>query len=248
MSGHSIELKGSVFTLTVLHLENDDPAQIHQQLQQKASQAPRFFDSAPLVINVEHLSEVPDFDDLIDAIASANFIPVGVSGITSDSMRIAAKHAGLAILTTRKENPENAVTLHTPKENLYKDSLDTPLKNISDSHDADDQVPTKIIQGNVRSGQQIYSPGPIVIIGSVSNGAEIISNDSIHVYGTLRGRALAGARGNFESRIFCRHLEAELVSIAGHYLLSDNLPEQCFGQEIQIRLENEKIIFDKLMS
>ena len=100
----------------------------------------------------------------------------------------------------------------------------------------------------MRSGQQIYSPGPVVILGSVSNGAEIISNDSIHVYGTLRGRALAGARGNHDARIFCGHLEAELISIAGHYLLSDSLPEPHVGQEVQISLENEKIIFDKLTS
>lgn len=248
MSGHSIELKGSVFTLTVLHLENDDPEQIQQQLQQKASQAPRFFDSAPLVINVDQLNEIPDFDAILDAIIAANFIPVGVSGIHSDQMRQAAREAGLAVLTSRKENSDSSTIPHTPKSNIYKDTIDAPLKTISDTGDYQESIPTRIIQGNVRSGQQIYSPGPIVIIGSVSNGAEIISNDSIHVYGRLRGRALAGARGNYESRIFCRHLEAELVSIAGHYLLSDNLPEQCFGQEIQIRLENEKIIFDKLMS
>jgi len=168
-------------------------------------------------------------------------------------MRDAAKHAGLAILTTGKESVVNEVTLHTPKESIYKTPSElreaaTAEPESSVVLQAEEQTSTKVIQGNVRSGQQIYSSGPVVIVGSVSNGAEIISNDSIHVYGNLRGRALAGARGNQDARIFCGRLEAELISIAGHYLLSDSLPESFVGQEAQIRLENEKIIFDKLIS
>jgi septum site-determining protein MinC len=253
MSERGYELKGSVFTMMVLHLEDAIPEQIQQLLEQKVSQAPKFFDSAPLVINVELLTEIPNFSQIISAILAANFIPVGITGAKSGEMREAAKKAGLAILTAGKEANTNtdAVTLHTPKETIYK----TP----SELREEQETVPiapsetenlasTKVVQSNVRSGQQIYSPGPVVILGSVSNGAEIISNDSIHVYGTLRGRALAGARGNHDARIFCGHLDAELISIAGHYLLSDSLPEQHIGQEVQIRLENEKIIFDKLTS
>ena len=252
MSERSYELKGSVFTMTVLHLEDAVPAQIQQLLEQKASQAPKFFDSAPLVINVELLDEVPDFSQIMSAILSANFIPVGVTGVKSNEMREAAKQAGLAILTAGKETSSDSVALHTPKETIYKtpselrEEQQASRSNIAS--EAESLVPTRVVQGNVRSGQQIYSPGPVVILGSVSNGAEIISNDSIHVYGTLRGRALAGARGNQDAQIFCGHLEAELISIAGHYLLSDSLPEQHIGREVQIRLDNEKIIFDKLTS
>jgi septum site-determining protein MinC len=253
MSERGYELKGSVFTMTVLHLENAIPEQIQELLTKKASQAPKFFDSAPLVINVEMLSDIPDFGNIISAISSSNFIPVGVTGVKNQAMRDAAKHAGLAILTTGKESVVNEVTLHTPKESIYKTPSElreaaTAEPESSVVLQAEEQTSTKVIQGNVRSGQQIYSSGPVVIVGSVSNGAEIISNDSIHVYGNLRGRALAGARGNQDARIFCGRLEAELISIAGHYLLSDSLPESFVGQEAQIRLENEKIIFDKLIS
>ncbi len=257
MSERGYELKGSVFTMTVLHLEDAVPEQIQQLLEKKASQAPKFFDSAPLVINVEMLTETPDFNKIKSAIFAANFIPVGVAGVRNNEMREAAKNAGLAILTAGKEVTSDSVTLHTPKESIYKTPSELreeaeaqaaqaqPQAEISQS---DASISTKVVQGNVRSGQQIYSAGPVVILGSVSNGAEIISNDSIHVYGNLRGRALAGARGNHDARIFCGHLEAELVSIAGHYLLSDSLPEPFVGQEVQIRLDNEKIIFDKLIS
>ncbi len=254
MSERGYELKGSVFTMTVLYLEDAVPAQIQNLLEQKANQAPKFFDSAPLVMNVEQLTDIPDFPAILTAIRAANFIPVGVAGVKNNEMRDAAKQAGLAILTAGKDTSSdaNTVVLHTPKETIYKtpselreehESAQTP-----DTSESRGIVPTKVVQGTVRSGQQIYSSGPVVILGSVSNGAEIISNDSIHVYGTLRGRALAGARGNSEARIFCGHLEAELISVAGHYLLSDNLPEQYIGQEVQIRLDNEKIIFDKLTS
>lgn len=253
MSERGYELKGSVFTMTVLHLEDAVPEQIQQLLTQKASQAPKFFDSAPLVINVEMLSDIPDFNKIMSAILATNFIPVGVTGVRNNEMREAAKNAGLAVLTAGKDVAADPVILHTPKESIYK--TPSELREETEEQAAqvgiaqpDSLISTKVVQGNVRSGQQIYSPGPVVILGSVSNGAEIISNDSIHVYGNLRGRALAGARGNHDARIFCGHLEAELVSIAGHYLLSDSLPEPFVGQEVQIRLDNEKIIFDKLIS
>lgn len=255
MSERGYELKGSVFTMTVLHLEDAVPEQIQQLLEQKASQAPKFFESAPLVINVESLTDIPDFQKMQSAIFAANFIPVGVTGVKGNEMRAAAKASGLAILTTGKEvAAPDSVTLHTPKESIYKtpselrEQAESQGVNSPVDPSTDAPVSTKVIQGNVRSGQQIYSLGPVVVLGSVSNGAEIISNDSIHVYGNLRGRALAGARGNQDARIFCGNLEAELISIAGNYLLSDSLPKSFVGQEVQIRLENEKIIFDKLIS
>lgn len=252
MSERGNELKGSVFTMSVLHLEDASPEKIKQLLNDKAKQAPKFFDSAPLVLNVEALTEVPDFNKIMNAIYAANFILVGVTGVKSAEIRQAAKDVGLAILTSGKEVAADQVVLHTPREKIYKtpselrESTEAEPTQIVSEPDSGEFVTTKVIQGTVRSGQQIYSAGPIVILGSVSNGAEIISNDSIHVYGNLRGRALAGARGNSEARIFCGRLEAELISIAGHYLPSESLPANYVGQEVQIKLESEKIIFDKL--
>ena len=88
----------------------------------------------------------------------------------------------------------------------------------------------------------------MVIIGTVGNGAEVIADDSIHIYGSLRGRALAGARGNTQARIYCQELDPELVSIAGTYQLSDALPTEMTGQNVYIRLEQDKLIFEKLQS
>ena len=94
----------------------------------------------------------------------------------------------------------------------------------------------------------MYAIRSYYVLGSVSNGAEVIADDSIHVYGVLRGRALAGARGNGQARIICQGLEAELVSIAGTYQVRDVLPESSLDQETQIRLEQDKLIFERLQS
>ena len=258
MSERGNELKGSVFTLSVLHIENTSPDDIFHLLQQKAKQAPKFFESAPLVINVENLASPPDFTAIEAAITASGFIPVGITGVHNDDIRQAAKASGLAILTSRKESVVHSdVVPHTPKESIYKTPSElreaaeeepstSNIVNLAEQNPAESFAATKVVQGNIRSGQQIYSKGPIVILGSVSNGAEIISDDSIHVYGSLRGRALAGAVGNNSARIFCGRLEAELISIAGHYLPSESLPAEFVGKEVQIQLSNEKIIFDKL--
>jgi septum site-determining protein MinC len=96
---------------------------------------------------------------------------------------------------------------------------------------------TLLIDSPVRSGQSIVNhDGDVVVIGSVASAAEIIAVGSIHVYGTLRGRAMAGAFGNTQARIFCRRLEAELIAIDGNYLLADDLEPDLRGKAVQARL------------
>src|SRR6266550_4664154 len=98
----------------------------------------------------------------------------------------------------------------------------------------------------VRSGTQIYARGAdLVVTAPVSPGAEIMADGNIHVYGVLRGRALAGASGDVEARIFCSRLEAELVSIAGHYLVSDQLPVEQRGSAVQIALVDDQLTVTK---
>jgi septum site-determining protein MinC len=82
--------------------------------------------------------------------------------------------------------------------------------------------------GNVRSGQQLYAENcDLTVMATVGAGAEVIADGSIHIYGTLRGRALAGAQGNTAARIFCRDFHAELVAIAGHYKVLDDVRTTC---------------------
>ncbi|MBL1377347.1 septum site-determining protein MinC [Zobellella iuensis] len=223
MAERGIELKGSSFTLSVVHITDNDIQRVKQQLAEKIAQAPEFFRAAPLVINIEKLSQTPDFSALASAIRELELVPVGVSGVRDESARSAARAAGLAVMTTGK----------VPVQ-------ETPAALLS-------QPGTKVHRGPVRSGQQVYAPnGSLVILGAVSNGAEVIADDSIHIYGQLRGRAVAGAKGNDTARIYCQQLMAELISIAGHYQLSDGLQGPKWEQAVSISLAGEQLKFDRL--
>ncbi len=231
MAERGNEFKGSSFTLSVLHLTDTDPQQIKELLSSKVAQAPQFFQSAPLVVNIEELEITPDFDEIKQIIEDEGFVLVGVTGAQDEQTREAAKQAGLAVMTAGRsvESAEPAARQETPAEPVI--------------------TATRVHHGNVRSGQQIYAPGgSLVIIGSVGNGAEVIADDSIHIYGALRGRALAGARGNQQARIYCQQLEPELISIAGTYQVNDALPTEMVNKDVFIRLEQNKLIFDKLQS
>lgn len=234
MADNGIELKGSTFTLSVLHLTDMDPQQIKELLETKVAQAPQFFNFAPLVINVERLESTPDFESLKEIIEREDFVLVGITGARDEATKVAAKAAGLAVMTAGKAVVPSQESAPQPVEREKEEPMLTP---------------TKVHHGNVRSGQQIYAAGgSLVIIGTVGNGAEVIADDSIHIYGSLRGRALAGARGNTQARIYCQELDPELVSIAGTYQLSDALPKEMNGQHVHVHLEQDKLIFEKLQS
>ena len=234
MADNGIELKGSTFTLSVLHLTDMDPQQIKELLETKVAQAPQFFNFAPLVVNVERLESTPDFESLKEIIEREDFVLVGITGARDEATKVAAKAAGLAVMTAGKAVVPSQESAPQPVEREKEEPMLTP---------------TKVHHGNVRSGQQIYAAGgSLVIIGTVGNGAEVIADDSIHIYGSLRGRALAGARGNTQARIYCQELDPELVSIAGTYQLSDALPKEMNGQHVHVHLEQDKLIFEKLQS
>src|SRR6218665_3405114 len=107
---------------------------------------------------------------------------------------------------------------------------------------------TMVLDGPLRSGQQAYARGAdLVVLAAVSFGAEVIADGHIHVYAPLRGRAIAGARGNTEARIFCTCLEPQLLSIAGIYrTIETDLPGAVRGKPAQVRLEGEKLIIEPL--
>ena len=113
--------------------------------------------------------------------------------------------------------------------------------------DAPSRASTKVINRPVRSGQQAYARGgDLIVLGLTSAGAELIADGNIHVYGALRGRALAGASGDAGARIFCRSLEADLVSIAGNWQVRDDMPDGLIGKPAQISLKDEKLIIEPL--
>ena len=96
-----------------------------------------------------------------------------------------------------------------------------------------------LIETPIRSGQSVIFPfGEVTVLGSVASGAEIVAGGSIHIYGTLRGRAMAGSAGDTRARIFCSRNEAELLAIDGYYLTAENMDASLRGRPVQVSLEN----------
>ncbi|MBS4698525.1 septum site-determining protein MinC [Aeromonas media] len=231
------ELKGTTFTISVLHLSDGNPDRIRQLLEAKVAQAPQFFNCAPLVLNVERLSEIPDFEQLRELVESEDFVLVGITGARDEAMKTAAKAAGLAVMVSGKSRKAEPVAPAPAPE---------PVE-VAQVAQVQALEPTKVHVGPVRSGQQIYAAGTsLVVLGSVSPGAEVIADDSIHIYGALRGRAIAGAKGNPLARIYCQQLQAELLSIAGTFQLSDALPAGLIQEPVHIRLDNEQLRIDRI--
>lgn len=221
----SFELKGSLFTLTVFHLLQTDLTSVNTQLQHLVKQTPKFFQHMPVVIDLQRLSKVDnkiDFPELISILRNHLLIPVGTRGGSPEQQQ-AATEAGLAILPNTK----------TDLSEQHSAAPQTP---------ATTEVNSKVITQPVRSGQQIYArKADLIVLGPVSPGAELLADGNIHIYGNLRGRALAGVMGNPNSHIFCHHLEAELISIAGHYWVNEDLQNISVKQNAHIYLEHDRL-------
>ncbi|AWK41927.1 septum site-determining protein MinC [Photorhabdus laumondii subsp. laumondii] len=227
MSQSPIELKGSNFTLSVVHLHNDQPEIILQALQEKVEQAPDFLKNAPVVINISALPADADLKALHHAIDSAGFRIVGMSGCRDEQQRRAVIKASLPLLSEGKKQKTSAKE-DKPAEPAIKK--------------------TRVINLPVRSGQRIYAQGSdLIVTSNVSAGAELIADGNIHIYGMMRGRALAGASGDQECLVFCTHLNAELISIAGQYWLGDKIPTELAGKAAKLSLVNNELTIEPLI-
>ena len=215
-------LKAGVAPCTVLQLMQVDLEGISQQLTATVQQAPEFFRGVPVVIDLEKLlaEGAPDFAGLKAMLIASGLIPVGVRHV-NDIQREAALSEGLPSLAAGKLQ---AVS----EQKTEKDTRHTP---------------TRMVTTPVRSGTQIYArDADLVVIAAVSPGAELLADGNIHVYGPLRGRALAGVQGTRSARIFCTSLEAELVSVAGYYLTQEDMQALLPNHDmIQIYLEGEEL-------
>jgi len=159
---------------------------------------------------------------------------VGISGCKDTELKAEIDRAGLPLLNEGKEKAPRAapVAVETPPPAAQN------VTNITK---------TRMIDVPVRSGQRIYAPNcDLIVTSHVSAGAELIADGNIHVYGMMRGRALAGASGDRDAQIFCTHLTAELVSIAGEYWLSDKIPAEFYGKAARLLLADDALTVQPL--
>lgn len=226
LKSQAFKLKGRLYTLTVLHVLTTDKQQFAEQLADVLAKAPKLFEHAPLVLDFSALSgEHVDIVELTSQLRQTGLMPVAIQGVSADQQMQAI---GLGLAPIHASSSQDKLFAEVQPEPTI-----TPAETIR----------TKLLTTPVRSGQQVVSKGgDLVVTSSVSQGAELLADGNIHVYGALRGRALAGIDGNKQARIFCHALEAELVSIAGFYRLSDSMqapqgPCQIFLQDEHIHIE-----------
>ena len=256
------KLRGGSYTLLVLQLVDLKNPNFFQWLLDKIAQAPNFYRHSPVVLDLQGLGEAAPFNfaELVRRLRQHQLIPVGVQNGTEEQNR-GAINAGLSVFpmwreskSTRPlpgEEPAAAETAPAEKKNaadavrkeLGKENPEESSKNAGKAAPSGSKVITKPI----RSGRQIYAQGgDLVVLNTVSAGAELLADGNMHVYGTLRGRALAGVAGDETARIFCRSLNAELVSIAGHWLVRDDMDEDLIDCEVQIYLKDEELVIEPL--
>jgi septum site-determining protein MinC len=222
----SFELKGSLFTLTVFRLLRDDAGAIATELAEKRAQAPGFFANTPVVIDLEGLEEgcVPDLAVISGLMRDHGLMPAAVRG-GGDALREAAAALGLGVLSAAPATKPRAASA----------AQEPPAPT------------TTIIRRPVRSGQQVYARGgDLVVLAPVSAGSELLADGDIHVYGALRGRALAGVRGNTRARIYCQSMGAELVSVAGNYRVMEDIEGNVMGRPAQAYLDEDHLVIEAL--
>jgi septum site-determining protein MinC len=256
------ELEGMVSTVTVLRLLTTDVAAIRKALLNKVEQMPGFFQDAPVALDLSVL-EGTDEDSEEDAPAprrevdlgvlaamlrELRLVPVGVRALR-EARRTAARAAGLGTIrgSGRKAVRAKEAKADEPAKAPAQAKAAAPAERRNEPERrreaAPDAGPALLLRVPLRSGQVVYAEQcDAIVLAPVNAGAELIADGNIHVYGALRGRALAGAHGNEEARIFCKSLEADLVAIAGCYLRADEIPEARRGKPAQIYLENDKLI------
>jgi septum site-determining protein MinC len=235
----SPDLKGSSFTLSVLHLADNEIAKTVEFLKEKVAQAPGFFSSAPIVIDVSQVEADIDYQALKEGIYQAGLVPVGITGSKDKRIHDHAASAGLAVMNASKSS-KTTIQAESPPEVIHSELAEV-------DHLAGTMIPTKIIRTPIRSGQQVYAQDcDLVILNHVNAGAEVIADGSIHIYGTLRGRAIAGAKGHKDATIICNDLQAELVSIAGNYWLSDQITEEYWQKKVVISSSSDTLKTDIL--
>lgn len=242
------EFKSATLPLIAVILKTADLSVLAEALDAQLADSPDFFEQEPVVIDLSQLrEEQPQGDEagegLIDFIALRGLLarhqtqPIAVRG-GSDAQHAAARAAGLSVAAMpsapapRPSEPPAAA----PEAPQIVREVPVPANG------------TLLIDKPLRSGQQVYARGgDVVVTAVVSYGAEVIADGNVHVYAPLRGKAIAGARGNTEARIFSTCLEAQLVAIAGIYRTAEvPLPDAVLGKAAQIRLDGKKLVIDAI--
>lgn len=232
----TFEIKSADLPLVALVLKSTDLEALSRELAKRFGEIPDFFDNDPLVVELSSLAspgDSIDFTALVALLRPYRLAPIAVRGGTPAQMAAALAAGLVAAPDARTSAPARAASAPA-------------------APDAPPPQGALVIDKPLRSGQQIYARGrDLVVLAMVNAGAEVVADGHIHVYAPLRGKAMAGARGNADARIFALSLEPELLSIAGIYRTSENpLPEGVWGKPTQVRLvpgpDGDKLVMEPI--
>lgn len=262
------KIRNASFPLFVLHVQTAQMETFTQQMRAHVAQAPEFFAGAPVALALDG-DALPDFADLAAFMREIGLPLVGLVG-GSPAQRDAARAAGLGLLPEKPARARAARAQPADGEQTTPAVEPAALPDQAEAAIGDDartpaaqpvaevgETPAPVglgprgalvIDKPVRAGQRIHAEGcDLVVLAIVNAGAELIADGDIHVYAPLRGRALAGARGNTAARIYAQAMEAELVAIAGYYLVFEQgVPPEARGKPAQVYLDGERVSLSPL--
>ena len=252
----SFDLKSASLPVVAVVLKTTNTAVLTAELALRMAEAPGFFDNDPVLIDLSPVREDGnpiDFLAVMALLRSHRTVPVAVRGGNAAQME-AALAAGLTtapeVAATRPDRAERTEPAEAAEAAEAVEVADPsgPPENQPLPEGATQAFGTLVIDKPLRSGQQVYARGAdLVVLAMVSFGAEVIADGNIHVYAPLRGRAMAGARGNIHARIFSTCMEPQLVSIAGIYRTTEvAIATDVLGKPAQVRLDGEKLLIERL--
>jgi septum site-determining protein MinC len=238
------ELKIGQVGIANLRIRTLDVDQLVREMRARVERAPKLFGRAAVIVDFGGLARMPDpatAQSLIDGLRGAGVIPVALA-YGSRETEVLAEQLGLPLLAKFRAQYEAATAAPAPAAAPRPAAAEPAAAKPAPAVKAAETKPGLVQKTPVRSGQQLYAENrDLTVLSTVGAGAEVISDGSIHIYGALRGRALAGARGNADARIFCREFHAELVAVAGHYKVMEEVPKELRGKAVQIWLDQDQL-------
>ena len=233
----SFEIKSASLPLVSFVVKSADITQVAQDLQTRLGDTPDFFDNDPVLVDLQHLEDQAgplDLPALVQLLRSFRMNPVALRP-NNAAHEASATLAGLFLTSEARTLPATPTTHEVVRE---VEVIREVVREVAASSTA------MVIDKPLRSGQHVYAKGrDLVVLAMVNPGAEIMADGHIHVYAPLRGKAIAGAKGDTSARIFTNSLEAELLSIAGVYRTSDApLPKEVAGKAAQVCLVGDKLV------
>jgi septum site-determining protein MinC len=235
----AVEIRFGQVGLAQVRLRTVDAGTLLDELTGRVATAPHFFERTAVCLDLSALDKEPSANELrevFDIVRRAGMIPVGLAHGTA-TVDALARSLDVPVLTQFRVQGKAS-----PVQVVREPPRPAPPPEPPVLH-----PPTLMQHQPVRSGQRVYARhSDLVVTSTVGAGAEVIADGCVHIYGPLRGRAVAGARGEVTARVFCQEFHAELISIAGVFRVFETLPPELVGKPVQAWLDGDDLRFARI--